>query len=77
MIFVDVSFTPIVDRKLDTHILIGNHDTYYKNTNEVNSVQELVGNKYDNIKYYTESDTVSFDVHTDTFCSLDKFRKLW
>jgi len=53
--------TPIVDRKLDTHILIGNHDTYYKNTNEVNSVQELIGSKYDNIKYYSESDTVNFD----------------
>ena len=55
--------TPIVDRKLDTHILIGNHDTYYKNTNEVNSVQELVGNKYDNIKYYTESNTDLLMVH--------------
>ena len=23
---------PLVDRNIDTHILIGNHDTYYKNT---------------------------------------------
>ena len=46
---------PIVDRKIDTHILIGNHDTYYKNTNEYQLTAELVGNKYDNIKFYEES----------------------
>ena len=28
------------DTKL-THILIGNHDIYYRNTNKVNAVQEL------------------------------------
>ena len=28
---------------IDLHIIIGNHDTYYKNTNEVNSMNELVG----------------------------------
>ena len=35
---------PIVDRNIDTHILIGNHDTFYKNTNNINSVAELIGN---------------------------------
>jgi 3',5'-cyclic AMP phosphodiesterase CpdA len=28
---------------IDLHIIIGNHDTFYKNTNEVNSMEELVG----------------------------------
>ena len=27
--------------KIDTHIIIGNHDIYYRNTNKVNAVQEL------------------------------------
>ena len=29
------------DMGVDTHIIIGNHDTYYKNTNRINAVQEL------------------------------------
>ena len=27
--------------KIDTHIILGNHDTYYKNTNKVNSIEQL------------------------------------
>src|SRR5210317_2241656 len=30
------------EEKIDTHIILGNHDTYYKNTNEVNSIEQLV-----------------------------------
>ena len=26
---------------IDTHVLLGNHDTYYKNTNEVNAIGNL------------------------------------
>jgi len=29
------------DMKIDTHMLIGNHDIYFKNTNKVNSLQQL------------------------------------
>ena len=44
---------------IDLHIIIGNHDTYYKNTNEVNSMEELVGT--DRFKIYSEPEVVEFD----------------
>ena len=44
---------------IDLHIIIGNHDTYYKNTNEVNSMEELVGKDRCNI--YTGPEGVEFD----------------
>ena len=44
---------------IDLHIIIGNHDTYYKNTNEVNSMEELVGT--DRFKIYSEPEIVEFD----------------
>ena len=44
---------------IDLHIIIGNHDTYYKNTNEVNSMEELVGKDRCNI--YTGPEVVEFD----------------
>ena len=37
----------------DVHMIIGNHDTYYKNTNEVNS-PELLLQTYSNIKTYSQ-----------------------
>ena len=49
---------PILNRDIHFHILIGNHDTFYKNTNDINSVEELIGDKSDRIWYYPESKTV-------------------
>lgn len=49
--------------KIDTHIIIGNHDTYYKNTNEVNAVDELL-TTYDGVNepyIYKTPKTVNFD----------------
>ena len=44
---------------IDTHIIIGNHDTYYKNTNEVNALQNLNISK--TAKIYTRPTECSFD----------------
>ncbi len=45
---------------IDLHIVIGNHDTYYKNTNDVNSMNELVGE--DSLtSIYSEPQVVEFD----------------
>ena len=52
---------PFSQLGVELHVLVGNHDTYFKNTNEVNSVQELIGNRYDNIKIYAETQEVKFD----------------
>jgi DNA repair exonuclease SbcCD nuclease subunit len=42
----------------EVHIIVGNHDTYYKNTNEVNS-PELLLQTYSNIKTYSKPTEVN------------------
>lgn len=48
-------------RSIQTHIIAGNHDVFNKNTNEVNSLDELVGNRYKYIKTYIEPALISID----------------
>lgn len=45
---------------IDVHIIIGNHDTYWKTTNEINSVTELI-RSYKNIKIYEKATEIAFD----------------
>ena len=47
------------DMIIDTHVILGNHDTYYKNTNEVNAMQNL--NLSKDVKIYTKTTQVEFD----------------
>ena len=50
---------PIESLGIDTHIICGNHDVYWKNTNDVNSLSEIVSGKYDYIKTYSEPALIS------------------
>jgi DNA repair exonuclease SbcCD nuclease subunit len=46
---------PLQQRDIDTFIIAGNHDTYYKNTNSINSLRELVDGKFNNVTIYDEA----------------------
>lgn len=39
---------PMAAMGIEWDLIAGNHDEYYKNTNEVNIISELIQNKYDN-----------------------------
>ena len=49
---------PLHSRGIRIHLTIGNHDTYYKNTNSVNSIREFYK---DDFTIYEQAETVEFD----------------
>ena len=51
----------LVDGGYDTHIIIGNHDTYFRDSNDVNSVTELIHERYPNFRVYEEPQEIVFD----------------
>ncbi len=55
-----VVFEPLKERNITMHLLVGNHDAYYKNTNEINSI-DLLLNEYDNVLTYSEASEVVID----------------
>ena len=57
--FKNVFWNKLEEMGIDTHIIIGNHDTYFKNTNDVNALQNLNISK--DAKIYTKSETVNLD----------------
>jgi len=52
----------LLEEDLQMDIIVGNHDTFYKNTNRVNSLQELLKENYANIRVW---DDVPHDVMFD------------
>lgn len=46
-------------KKYDTHFIVGNHDTYYKNTNEVNAPKELLSQ----FKVYSDPQKITIAGH--------------
>ena len=55
----DTLLHPLLDRGVDFHVIIGNHDVPYKNTNDINSMAELFDQH--NVSYYSEPSVQSFD----------------
>ena len=56
----DMWFNPLAERNVQMHMLVGNHDIYYKNTLRVNAPSELLDG-YRNISVHTEPTTRIFD----------------
>ncbi len=55
-----VFFDPLRDRGIALHLIVGNHDAYYKNTNEINSI-DLLLSEYNNVHTYNQSTEIKLD----------------
>jgi DNA repair exonuclease SbcCD nuclease subunit len=56
----EMFFDKLAQRGITVHMLAGNHDTYYKNTNDVNS-PDLLLREYDNINVIDHPATIYVD----------------
>jgi hypothetical protein len=54
-------FEPLAERGIDTHIIVGNHDMYYKDTHEVNALEEVVRGRYNNINIHSVPAVINID----------------
>jgi DNA repair exonuclease SbcCD nuclease subunit len=48
----------IENRNIACHIITGNHDIYWKNTEEVNALEELLYHRYSNITTYSKAQEI-------------------
>jgi DNA repair exonuclease SbcCD nuclease subunit len=56
----EMFFDKLAERNITVHMLAGNHDTYYKNTNDVNS-PDLLLKEYTNINVIDHPATITVD----------------
>ena len=59
-------FDPLHQMGIEVHMLAGNHDTYFKNTNDVNSV-DLLLREYDNITVIDSPQTIHLKYEDTTY----------
>lgn len=52
---------PLEDRCIETHIIQGNHDSYYKDTHEVNALDELLAGRYSFITTHSLPNIINID----------------
>lgn len=51
---------PSVQREIEMDIIIGNHDAYYKNTNKINSINELfTDSRYSKIRWHSDPTVIA------------------
>ena len=60
-----VFFDPLMARGIDTHIIVGNHDIFYRTSLKLNSIQ-LNLREYDNLVLYDKPETMRIQ-GTDIF----------
>ena len=56
----DNYYDTLEEMGITVHSIVGNHTTYYKNTNNINSL-DLLLREYDNVKIYPETTEVLLD----------------
>jgi DNA repair exonuclease SbcCD nuclease subunit len=56
----EMFFQPLHDAGIDLHVIVGNHDSVYKNTLEVNSI-DLLLEEYPNITTYVRPEVIEMD----------------
>ena len=57
----EMFFDVCCDNDIDLHLIVGNHDTYFRNTNQVNSLSGLRLSDRENFKIYEESTEIELD----------------
>lgn len=57
----DIFFDVLREKNMNAYIIVGNHDTFYKNTNEVNTVDLLLSEYADNLVSISQPKTITID----------------
>ena len=65
----EMFFDELIKRNIQVHMLAGNHDTYFKNTNNVNSV-DLLLKEYTNINVIDKPTTIWLDNEKYPICMI-------
>lgn len=53
---------PLADMDIEVYFITGNHDTFFKTSNELNSLRELIGGRYPD---FVIADMFAFEIYPD------------